>query len=286
MSNAFNVLLFIFTQYLFFLFCFVSAGWLHFQTLGSSGGEKHNYKERVSDSPVRKAAKKKMHTACPSTDALNLLADLALRKDQVPPQQTPEPETNSESILKKCDLSEDVSSAEQESVLHALLRKTTARPTQPLKSPSPSHLVGGSEVVGLVFKEHAYSLPSSSSELLVLPGTPFQVSPLTGSTTLLHHNQTMYENRIQTPDLSVGQVERDDHNHRNRKHTKEHLVSRRKFRHSRNFVDTDGSVQVTRQWKENYDFNLDSKFPRVSEDRAIMRALHGYVQFTVIFTLF
>ncbi|XP_070763138.1 protein TASOR [Enoplosus armatus] len=159
-----------------------------------------------------------MNSACSSTDALNLLADLALSasNDQVPPQPDPALERKPETSLKKCDLTKDVTSAEQESVLHALLRQPAARPLQPLESPPPSHLVGGSEL-----------------------------------------------------------EDRSEHNHRTPEYLSKHMVRRRKFRHSRTFDIKDGSVQVTKQWKENYDFNLDSKFTSESKDRAIIRALHG-----------
>lgn len=277
-SDAFNVLLFIFMQFLFFLLCFVFTGWLHFQTPACFASEKLKYKECSRDNSVRKTVKEKMNSACSSTDALNLLADLALASnDQVPPQPDPALEREPETSLKKCDLTKDVTSAEQESVLHALLRQSAARPVQPLESPSPSHLVGGSELVGLVSKEHAYSLPPSSSLLLGLSGTPFQVSPLSGSTRLLHHHQTMYGDGIKTLHTSVGHEDRGEHNHRTPEDLKKHMVRRRKFRHSRTFVNKDGSIQVTKQWKENYDFNLDSKFTSDPKDKAIIRALHGYV---------
>nr|XP_046251192.1 uncharacterized protein tasor2 isoform X2 [Scatophagus argus] len=244
--------------------------WLHFQTPACFASEKLKYKECNSDNSVSKT---KSSSACPPTDALNLLADLALSasSDQVPPQPDPAQGTS----LKECDLRKDAPSAEQESVLHALLRERAAIPIQPLESPSPSHLVGGSELVALISKEHAYSLPPSSSLLLDLSGTPFQVSPLSGSTRLLHHHQTMYSDGIKTLHHTVNQEDRSDHNHRTQEHVKKHMMHRRKFRHSRTFVNKDGSVQVTKQWKENYDFSLDSKFTSDPKYRSIIRALHG-----------
>ena len=265
---------------LFFLLCFVFTGWLHFQTPACFASEKLKYKECTRDNSVRKTVKEKMNSACSSTDALNLLADLALsaNNDQVPPQPDAALERKPETSLKKCDLTKDVTSAEQESVLHALLRQPAARPMQPPESPSPSHLVGGSELVALVSKEHAYSLPPSSSLLLGLPGTPFQVSPLSGSTRLLHHHQTKYGDGIKTLHPCVGQEGRSEEpNHRTPEYLRKQMARRRKFRHCRTFVDKDGSIQVTKQWRENYDFNLDSKFTSDPMDRTIVRALHGYV---------
>ncbi|KAM7414880.1 hypothetical protein PAMA_019612 [Pampus argenteus] len=248
--------------------------WLHFQTPACYSSEKLKSKECTRDNSVRKTIQEKMHTA-DATDALNLLADLALggSNDQVPPQPNPEPERKPESSLKKCGLTKDVTIAEQKSVLHALLRQSAARPIQLLQSPSPSHLVGGSELVSLISKEHDYSLPPSSSLLLGLPGTPFQVSPLGGSTRLLQRQQTMYGNGIQTLHPSVGW--KNGGKHMIPESLKKHIQCRTKFRHPRTFVDKDGSLQVTRQWKENYDFSLDSKFSTDSKDRAIIRALHG-----------
>lgn len=267
-----------FMQFLFFLLCFVFTGWLHFQTPACFASEKLKNKECTSDNAVRKTVKEKSSGACSSTDALNLLADLALsaNNEQVPLQPDPaqkKPETS----LKKCDLTKDVASGEPESVLHALLRQPTARPMQSLESPKPNHLVGGSEMVGVISREHAYSLPPSSSLLLGLSGTPFQVPPLSGSTRLLHHHQTMCGDAIKTLHPSVDQEDISEHNHRTPEYLKKYMVRRRKFRHSRTFVNKNGSVQVTKQWKENYDFNLDSKYTNDSKDKTIIRALHGYV---------
>lgn len=158
-----------------------------------------------NDCPIE-AEKEQMDTARSSTDALNLLADLALgaSSNQVSPH-----------------LTGDGASREQESVLHALLRQ-----------PPHTQLHGGGGWAGLVSKEHAYSLPWSSS---VPPG-----SPATG-------------------------------------YAKKRVASRKRFRHSRQFVERDGTVQVTRQWKEKYDFSLDSRIPTTSNNRAIIRGLHGYV---------
>ncbi|XP_070829311.1 protein TASOR 2 [Chaetodon trifascialis] len=256
--------------------------WLHFQTPACLASEKLNYKECTRDKSVRKTVKEKSNSACSSTDALNLLADLALSasNDQVLPQPGPAPQRKPETSLKNCDITKDVTTVEQESVLHALLRQPTTRPIQPLESPSPSHLVGGSELVGLIAKEHAYSFHPSSSLLLDLSGTPFQVPPLSGSTRLLHHHQTM-SGRTKTPHPSVIQEDRREQNHRTPEYLKKRMVCSRKFRHSRTFVNKDGSVQVTKQCKGNYDFNLDSKFTSDSKDRAIIRALHGPWNFSI-----
>ncbi|KAK2842485.1 hypothetical protein Q5P01_012685 [Channa striata] len=257
--------------------------WLHFQSPACFATEKLKCKEYTRDNSVRKTVKEKMNNACSSTDALNLLADLALSASngQVPPQPDPSLERKPETGLKKCDLTKDVTSAEQESFLHTLLRKPAAKPIQPLKSPPPCHLVGGTELIELISKEHAYSLPPSSFLLLGLPGTPFQVSPLSGSTRLLHHHQHLYGNGFQALQPSLCQEDRGEHNNRTPEYLIKHMVHRQKFKHSRTFVNKDDSILITRHWKDNYDFNLDSKFTSDPKDRTIIRALHGPWDFSI-----
>ncbi|XP_035011715.2 uncharacterized protein tasor2 isoform X2 [Hippoglossus stenolepis] len=246
--------------------------WLHFQTPTHFPKLKH--KEGFRDNSVRKTGTEKLNNACSSTEALNLLADLALSAsiDKVPPQ--PALEGKSETSFKKCGLIKDVPSAGQESLLHSLLRQPAARFIQPLETSSPSPPVEDRELVGLISKEHGYSLPSSFSLLLGLPGTTFRVAPLSGSTRLLHHQQHLSRDHTVRP--SVGQEDRHERNHcRTSEYQNKCLVRREKFSHSRTIVNKDKSVSVTRQWKENYDFSRDSKFASVSKGRAIVRALHG-----------
>ena len=84
----------------------------------------------------------KLNNACSSTEALNLLADLALSAsiDKVPPQ--PALKGKPETSFKKCGLIKDLPSAGQKSLLHALLRQPAARFIQPLGTSSPSPPVG------------------------------------------------------------------------------------------------------------------------------------------------
>lgn len=220
-----------------------------------------------------------MHTAFSPTDALTLLADLALSasNDRVPQQPDPTLERKLDSSLDVCGPIKDVTSAEQESVLHALLKQPAVRPTLPLKSPSSNGLVESNDEAVLISKEHAYSLPPSSSPLLGLPGTSFQVPPLSGSAGLQLRHQNRDDDGIQALHTIVCHKDKCGHKHGAPSDLQKGLIRRRKFRHSRTFVDKDGSVQVTRQWKENYDFSLDSKFTNDSQDKTVIRALHGYV---------
>ncbi|XP_074533371.1 uncharacterized protein tasor2 [Halichoeres trimaculatus] len=251
--------------------------WLHFQTPASFASDNLNNKECARNNSVRKPVKERLSSACPSTDALTLLADLALSasQDKVPTQPDSALGRQPKTSLKKCDLTKDVTSVDQESVLHALLRQPAVRAAQPVKSPSPSHHVGGSELVDLISREHDYSLPPSSSLPLDLPGTPLQVSPLSGSAGLLHHQKTIYDDGSAPQHLYVVQKDGVEQNSGAPVYEKKHTMRRRKFRHSRTFTSKDSSIQVTKQWKENYDFSLDSKFASDPKDKAIVRALHG-----------
>lgn len=277
-SNAFNVLHLYFMQFLFFLFCFVFTGWLHFQSPACFASENLKSKDCTRDNSVRKTVMGKMNSAYTSTDGLNLLADLAVSASNVQVPQQPEPgfERKPDTSFQNCDVAKDVTSAAKESVLHSLLRQPASRTLQPLESPSPIRRVAGTDLVDLISKEHSYSLPQSSSLLLGLLGTPFQVSPLCGSTRPMHHHLQFYGNGIQTLQPCLYKEHRDEHNHRTPEYLKKHV---HKFRQSRAFFNKDGSVQVTRQWKENYDFSLDSKLTSGSKEKTIIRALHGYVYF-------
>ncbi|KAK3540453.1 hypothetical protein QTP70_031004, partial [Hemibagrus guttatus] len=46
-------------------------------------------------------------------------------------------------------------------------------------------------------------------------------------------------------------------------------------------VEKEGSIQVTRHWKENYDFKFDSKFTNDKLDKCVTRALHGKWDFSI-----
>lgn len=260
---------------------------MHFQTPACSPSEKLKNKESMRNNSDSKSAKGKSNSASSSTDALNLLADLALSAtfDQAQPQLDRTLERKPETQLRN----DVVTSVGQESVLHTLLRQPAARPIQLPQSPSPSHLVGSSEWNGLISAEHSYSLSQSSSLLLDLSGTPFQVSgppfqvdPLRGSTTLLQTHQTMNCGGTKTPYSPVE--DKSEHNHRTPKHLKKHMMCRRKHRHSRTCDYKDGSIQITKHWKENYDFNRDSRFTNDPQYRTICRALHGYVCFIIFLT--
>ncbi|XP_029909583.1 uncharacterized protein tasor2 isoform X2 [Myripristis murdjan] len=108
--------------------------------------------------------------------------------------------------------------------------------------------------------------------------TSFQVPPLSGSAGLQLRHQNRHDDGIQALHCRKDKC---GHKHGAPSNLQKGLLRRRKFRHSRTFVDKDGSVQVTRQWKENYDFSLDSKFTNDSQDKTVIRALHGPWDLTI-----
>uniref|UniRef100_A0A8C6T247 DUF3715 domain-containing protein n=1 Tax=Neogobius melanostomus TaxID=47308 RepID=A0A8C6T247_9GOBI len=240
--------------------------WLHFQTPTCYAEKQYDGCSR--DISVRKTVKEKTDT---SSEALNLLADLALsaNKEQVSPHPMEACLQEFGSSLKKCEITKDVSNPEQQSVLHALL-KHASKPIQPSETPSPNSF-GGSELVDVICQEHAYSLPSSPSLLLALPA-PFQVSPLNGSSRLLHTKrqwegaQTIHP--IFSPEEIAEWKRRDPGD-------PQKSWYRRKFCLLRTIVNKEKSVQVTRHWEGLYDFNLDSRFAVDPKEKTIVRALHG-----------
>lgn len=277
--NAWNVLLFIFMQFIFLSF-FLFTVWLHFKTAASLASEELAYKGCIRDTSVRKTDEEKSNACLPS-DALNLLADLALSAsyEQLPPADL-SLERKAETNLKKCDLIKDAT-AEQKSVLRTL-GEPAAEPIQPVGSPSPSHLLEGSEIVSWISKEHAYSLPPSSSLRLDLPSTSLQASLSSGSTSLLRHPHLMHRDGIKLLHPTVDQRDGGEDNRRTPENPQKHTTGFRRFGRSRTFVTKDRSLFVTKQWKESYDFSRDAKFTNDPKSTAIIRALHGYV-YSVMF---
>ncbi|XP_076860256.1 uncharacterized protein tasor2 isoform X4 [Brachyhypopomus gauderio] len=53
------------------------------------------------------------------------------------------------------------------------------------------------------------------------------------------------------------------------------------FLHHRCICEKEGSIRVTRLWRENYDFRFDSKFTNVKLDKTVTRALHGKWDFGI-----
>ncbi|XP_061750274.1 protein TASOR 2 isoform X2 [Nerophis ophidion] len=217
---------------------------LHFQTSLDESGKQSAWDDTIW---------KKNNISNTSTDALNLLADLALGATNEQVLSQPGQEL----------MSKGVASTDKVSLLHALLGKPVFNPTQPLESQSV--LAGDLDLVSLLREEHAYSI--SQFVPLALPGKEFQVCPLSGSTGLLHHHQTMCSG--QTLQFSDDQSENSQVSS---KHARKRMT---RFQRYRRFVEEGGFIKVTRQWQETYDFGGDSRFSVGLKNRSIIRALHG-----------
>ncbi|XP_014003202.2 uncharacterized protein isoform X2 [Salmo salar] len=285
--------------------------WLHYHTAASFEKEKvaqpmssqlltlnPDVRRVVSRGRPRTVKKDASDASCPPADALTLLADLALStsNDKVLEQQSDHLALQQQECCPSLVISDNSvkdggsphePDGEPESVLHALLKQpSAARLKLPPQSPSPKGLVVGSgERVVLVSQEHSYSLPPSSSLLLGLSGSTLQVPISEGLQP--HRKDMVYDDGTQALRAVLCQ-EQDQ----NRKELGEEpgmapesmmkgIGRRQKFRRLRRFIEKDSSVQVTRLWKENYDFNSDSKFTNDPMDKTVIRALHGPWDFNI-----
>lgn len=222
-----------------------------------------------------KTATEKTNGAFPPPDALNLLADLALSTtsfEKALPQQAQAVEGTQQTRLKR----------EPESILHGLLKQSPARQIQPPEPPLLNPVLGGADLLCLISKEHAYTFAQSSSLPLDMLVAAFQVSPLSGSTILLHHQRTMNCEEIKPLHAPIEQGNTNESNQKDPELQKKLWVRRKRFSRSRTFVNKDGCIQITKRWKGTYDFNFDSKFTNDSKYRAICRALHGYVLIIIV----
>nr|XP_029490822.1 uncharacterized protein LOC115109709 isoform X1 [Oncorhynchus nerka] len=252
----------------------------------------------VSRGRPRTVKKDTSDASCPPADALTLLADLALSTsndkvlDQQPDHLALQQQECCPSLLISDNSVKDggsphESDGEPESVLHALLKHpSVARLKLPPQSPSPKGLVVGSgERVVLVSQEHSYSLPPSSSLLLGLSGSTLQVPISEG---LQPHRKDMVDGDG-TQALRAFLCQEQDQNRKELgkesgvapESMRKGIGRRQKFRRLRRFIEKDRSVQVTRLWKENYDFNSDSKFTNDPMDKTVIRALHGPWDFNI-----
>ncbi|KAM9816027.1 uncharacterized protein tasor2 isoform X2 [Syngnathus typhle] len=215
-------------------------------------------------------AKEALATPKPATDALNLLADLALGADRrtLPSEAERRPRRKSDQRQNghhrqnghQSQNGHQRQNGHQSQNGH---QRQNAHQSQNGHQRQNGHralgpkvpLVEGGDLLSLLSKEHAYSLP-----LWALAGTPFRVAPLSGSGGLLH--------RPPPPPRASSEEQKE----------KEHWSSKwsQAFRRHRSFLcKDDGSVAVTRQWKEKYDFSRDSRFSCDPKDRTVLRALHG-----------
>ncbi|XP_022526319.2 uncharacterized protein tasor2 isoform X1 [Astyanax mexicanus] len=225
-----------------------------------------------------KSSKAALATSPPlHSDALNLLADLALS-------------ANSEKMLpnpakarKKSHAGAKTSNS-PESVLHALLRGSSAKLKLPPQSPFPESLLVPGELLLEISKEHSYSQPTSL--LSGSSGAPPQFRPPAGSVgSLLSLDPKLH---LKLPHHSSGTIyeERGGKNgwrHRaslDVPHPSSRVQRPRSFHH-RHVIEKDGLLQVARLWKEKYDCRFDSRFTNDALEKSVTRALHGKWDFGI-----
>lgn len=196
------------------------------------------------------------------SDALNLLADLALS-------------VNSDEMLPKLGKKHHGArtSSSPQTVIH-LLRDLTPR----LKSPFPEGLVVTGDFILEISKEHSYSQPTSL--LSGLTGICPQVQSPVGRVD--SHLSMKSDLLLKLPDLdSPGYYDKEGKNGLTLVPSPPAAVKAKVwstlFLRTRTVTEKQGSIQVTRFWKENYDFKFDSKFTNDKLDKCVTRALHGYV---------
>ncbi|XP_042617709.1 uncharacterized protein LOC109102327 isoform X2 [Cyprinus carpio] len=214
-------------------------------------------------------------------DALSLLADLALGASNDKMLTNIEAKAGQEALYGVN------ASGSPESVLHALLRYPSTRFKLPPRSPFPEGLLVTGELILEISKEHSYS--QTTSPLSGLSGPSPKVSFPSGSVesplslkTGLHLN---------LPKDAVASCHQEDGG----KAEWKHLISpnkplpeilktkprRSRILRNRSIIEKEGMIQVTRIWKEPYDFKFDSKFTNESKDKTVTRALHGKWSFNI-----
>uniref|UniRef100_A0A4W4H7S8 DUF3715 domain-containing protein n=1 Tax=Electrophorus electricus TaxID=8005 RepID=A0A4W4H7S8_ELEEL len=211
----------------------------------------------------------------PPSDALNLLADLALSANSDKTANLGEKPRQDTHVGVK-------TSNSPESVLHALLQNPTTRLKLPPTSPYQMGLEVAGDLMLDISEEHSYSQPTSL--LSGLSRACSQVPPPVGCVeSLLSLNPGL----LKLPDQTSGLANQE----KGGKNGWKYLTSlsmppssglkRSKFLRHRRIFEKEGSIQVTRFWREIYDFKFDSKFTNVKLDKTVTRALHGKWDFGI-----
>ncbi|MBN3292089.1 F208B protein, partial [Polypterus senegalus] len=199
---------------------------------------------------------------CHSSDALNLLADLALSSSS---RSTNKEENLQKNILPcDCQLKYSKDSYESSSTSEEMnsSAKNCVEESGKNERPLRLYLEDGQHETLLpspvdIWKEHSYSLP---------PQMPALIS--SGITELPQQNTE----RPCEHDLDGGVACQEDVSFS--QSTKEKNLSE-KFCQSRIFFKENGKYKVKREWNEAYDFDLDSKYTNETLDKTVCRALHG-----------
>lgn len=252
----------------------------------------HESEELLVGSDKKSCSVEGVVSAAPMpADALTLLADLALSGNGGKNEKTLQNlGLDTDGRLKQRqgmhDSVKESSSQEAISVLHALLRRPaddTLKLPIAARSPLPRGLVMRGEWVVIISKDHSYSQPPSL--LLGLSGTHPQALPLPRTDYFIKPIPVDLYGRPLSDKDDWLLLQRDSRVNRNGWDqqpllTKQHssiTKEKRRSKRRRQIVEKDGSVEVTRVWREQYDFSLDSKFTNDPHDKAVTRALHGYV---------
>ncbi|MBN3275991.1 F208B protein, partial [Polyodon spathula] len=138
-------------------------------------------------------------------------------------------------------------------------------------------------ILGVIVKEHSYSQPSSV--LMDLTDQPPLVSTNSAGSSkaesenvnevalvgrvapFIHQQQPFYDCQKSKKDPSFSQNMQES--------------SCVKAGLSRVVFEVNGILKVTREWKENYEFALDSKYSNDPLDKCVTRALHGPWNFNI-----
>ena len=161
-------------------------------------------------------------------------------------------------------LPKDGAKLDNQSVLPSMLNEPADSRVLPSISPSPEGLVGGKDVIDLIAKEHTYSSFTTS-----------QVPTTSSPEGMPQHDQNLFGPGL--PALCNVPPEGTMELKASIEDMNKDAIPSRKFRRSRIFVEQDGFLKVTRKWKGNYDFDLDSKFTHHPVEKTVCRGLHGYV---------
>ena len=237
------------------LLCIDFAGGKCFATPSPSNAERPENEECAKRNMVE-TNHKEWFRSNGQSNALSLLADLALGdgNNQAQPQLDPLSMTKPDPRSDVDNRLNDGTKPDNWSVLPSMLQQLADSPVLPSpEGPSPEGILGNKDIIGLIAQEHDYSWSSAS-----------QVPSTSSPAGIPNHSQKGPLEGPSEHKAAVGHMTRD-------------AIQSRRFRRSRSFVEREGVIQVTRKWKENYDFDLDSKFTNHPVEKTVCRGLHGYV---------
>ncbi|XP_058841926.1 uncharacterized protein LOC117419802 isoform X2 [Acipenser ruthenus] len=264
-------------------------GWLNFET-SSDSSENQSTQSSPSEQPMLDF-ERNTRLSQPS-DALNLLADLALGSSTsgtTPALQSKETSDVSKNMnTSACQ--ENVSMTDKHVQSHTVLVcEANLSPTSLdncetlrqalLNSKFPQGLPVTEELIlDVIVKEHSYSQPSSvlmdltdqsplASTNSGESGNVNEVALVGRVAPFIHQQQPFYDCQKSKKFSSFSQNMQES--------------SCVKAGLSRVVFEVNGIIKVTREWKDNYEFALDSKYSNDPLDKCVTRALHGPWNFNI-----